>query len=176
MRAALFQQIKEHYDAFYTKCMKQGKLPMWSTSKGFWSPAALRDVFSLFEQLQLDRYKNFLDMGSGDGSVVATASLFTNATGVEIDKELIDQGYTIAKKLLLSKANYFHGDFFNLPFSQYDIIFWNPDTPSYRGLEAKFAKELKGHLLIFGDHFHPQKLRMRVEFALPTTTATLYSK
>ena len=44
------------------------------------------------------------------------------------------------------------------------------------GLESKFTRELKGHLVIFGDHFHPQKLKARKKFILKNSTATIYSK
>ena len=43
---------------------------MRDTEVGFWGTAACDDVFELFQKINLSKFKNFIDLGSGDGKVV----------------------------------------------------------------------------------------------------------
>ena len=96
MNSILFAQIKKEYDNFYRSLLRSGKLPMRSTSKGFWNAAISDEVYEAFKRIGLHKFKNFLDIGSGDGKVVLIASLFCeNAEGIEIDNFLHNKAVEI---------------------------------------------------------------------------------
>ena len=93
MNDQLFHDIKNEYDEFYKIILKSGKLPMWNTQKGFWSASIAEEVYNTFKRIDLNKFQNFLDLGSGDGKVVMIASLFCkNAEGVEVDSFLHSKG------------------------------------------------------------------------------------
>ncbi|MBS3105890.1 hypothetical protein J4234_06570 [Candidatus Woesearchaeota archaeon] len=160
MNDSTFQNIKEEYDDFYRSLLKDGKLPMRSTSKGFWNASITGEVYESFKKLKLNKFKNFLDIGSGDGKVVLIASLFCkNAEGIEIDKNAV-----------------FHNkDFFGHDFSKYDVLFLAPDAPLERGLENKLLKEMKGKLIHYGHHFQPRFLKKENSFLVNGNLVSLYS-
>jgi hypothetical protein len=84
-----FNQIKKEYDDFYRRLLRSGKLPMRSTEKGFWNASISDEVYETFKRIGLQKFKSFLDIGSGDGKVVLIASLFCRtAEGIEIDNFL----------------------------------------------------------------------------------------
>ena len=99
MNDKIFLTIKEEYDKFYRSLLKKGRLPMWSTEKGFWNSSITDDLYETFKKINLHKFKSFLDIGSGDGKVVLIASLFCkNAEGIEIDDFLHNKYYShIAK-------------------------------------------------------------------------------
>ena len=177
MNAELFDQIKKEYGVFYKSLMLRGRLPMWSTEKGFWNASIADEVFEAFRKIKLDKFKNFLDIGSGDGKVVLIASLFCgNAEGVEIDDALHHKALEIQSRLGVSNAVFHNKDFFQHDFSKYDILFSAPDAPFERGLENKLLKEMKGKLIHYGHHFHPQNLKKENSFMINGNLASLYTK
>ena len=92
-----FNEIKKEYDNFYRSLLRIGRLPMWSTEKGFWNASIAEEVYEVFKKIKLNQFKNFLDVGSGDGKVVFIASLFCkNADGIEIDQFLHNKAITFA--------------------------------------------------------------------------------
>src|SRR3989338_3719140 len=100
-----FAKIKEEYDNFYRSLMKRGKLPMRSTEKGFWNASPSDEVFKAFKKMNLKKFKNFLDIGSGDGKVVLIAALFCkNAEGVEIDDLLHHRSEEVKNNLKINNA------------------------------------------------------------------------
>ena len=176
MNFAKFQQIKKEYDGFYASFLKSGKLPMFDTGAGFWDASIDHEVYESFKRLRMHRFKNFLDIGSGDGAVVLIASLFgVNAHGIEIDRRLVQKALEVSSKLKLN-AKFFHGDFMEHDFSKYDILFINPDKPMEHGLEEKLLREMKGKLILYGHHFHPNNLKAEEVFRVNDTVVTVYSK
>jgi 16S rRNA A1518/A1519 N6-dimethyltransferase RsmA/KsgA/DIM1 with predicted DNA glycosylase/AP lyase activity len=112
-------------------------------------------------KINLQKFKNFIDIGSGDGKVVLIASLFEiDAVGIEFDKKLIDVGIKIQKKLGL-KAKFIQGDFLKHDLSEYDFIFINPDKSFEFGLEEKLLNEMhpKAKLFVYNNIFLPIKLK-----------------
>ncbi|HLC61851.1 MAG TPA: class I SAM-dependent methyltransferase [Candidatus Nanoarchaeia archaeon] len=177
MKELVFKKIKREYDDFYKSLMKRGKLPMWSTEKGFWNASIADEVFESFKKVKLNKFKNFLDIGSGDGKVVLIASLFCkNAEGIEIDDILHHKAIEIQSKLKVNNAVFHNKDFFEHDFSKYDVLFTAPDTPFERGLENKLLKEMSGKLIHYGHHFHPQNLKKEDSFTVNGTLVSLYSK
>ena len=159
-----FTKIKEEYDNFIKSMLEEGKLPYKVTSKGIWGISVCDEIFEVFKRMELQNYKNFLDIGSGDGRVVAIASLFTKAHGIEIDPELHNKALEIKEKLKLNKAEFMQKDFFEHDLSDYDVVFSFSDTALHRGLEQKLKNELKGKLMLAGPQIYPVKLNKVIEF------------
>ena len=171
-----FQLIKKEYDDFDRSLLREGRLPLKDTGIGFWNAAISQEVFELFNKLKLQKYSHFLDLGSGDGRVVMIASLFTNATGIEIDRELVNKSAELQRILDIKNVNFIHKNFMEHDISGHDVVFINPDRPMYRGLEDKLLNELKGQLIVYGHHFHPTLLQKKKEFHLDANYAALYTK
>lgn len=177
MNDNIFSQIKKEYENFYRELMGKGKLPMWSTSKGFWNASISDEVYEAFKRMGLNKFRNFLDMGSGDGKIVLIASLFCqNAEGIEIDQLLHSKAIEFKRKLKINNAAFHNKDFFEHDFSKYDILFSAPDAPLERGLENKLLKEMKGKLIHYGNHFHPNLLKKEDSFLVNGTLVSLYSR
>ena len=177
MNNAAFLQIKNEYDNFYRTILKSGRLPMWSTQKGFWNASISDEVYGAFNKFGIGKFKNFLDIGSGDGKVVMIASLFCkNAEGVEADKFLHGKALEMQRKLAIKNASFHNNDFLKHDFSKYDVLFSSPDAPMARGLENKLLKEMTGKFIHFGHHFHPASLKKEDSFLINGTLVSLYSK
>ena len=177
MNPGLFNQIKKEYDEFYKSLLSRGRLPMWSTEKGFWNASSSDEVYESFRKIKLNKFKKFLDIGSGDGKVVLIASLFCKkADGIEIDDFLHHKALQMQAKFGIRNAEFRNKDFFEHDFSKYDILFLSPDTPLERGLEKKLLKEMKGKLMHYGHHFSPISLKKEKTFFVNGTTVSLYSK
>jgi SAM-dependent methyltransferase len=160
-RKKRFLEIKQKYDEFYQTFYSKGKGAVFDTEKGIWGPSGTENVYGLFEKIKLGRFRNFLDIGSGDGKVVLLAALFgVNAVGVEFDKRLVEVGEKIKKELKL-KANLICGDYFSHDFSKYDFIFINPDQGFHKGLEDKLLKEMRAdaRLFVYNNIFLPRFLK-----------------
>jgi len=188
MNDSTFQNIKEEYDDFYRSLLKDGKLPMRSTcdmrvseansltSHGFWNASITGEVYESFKKLKLNKFKNFLDIGSGDGKVVLIASLFCkNAEGIEIDNFLHSKAQQIKNNFGIKNAVFHNKDFFGHDFSKYDVLFLAPDAPLERGLENKLLKEMKGKLIHYGHHFQPRFLKKENSFLVNGNLVSLYS-
>jgi len=170
-----FNKIKKEYDDYYKSFYDNGKFPMGDTEKGFWGAAISEDVFDFFQKIELQKFKHFIDLGSGDGKVVLIASLFTKATGIEFDKDLIDKSNEVKDKLDL-KAEFLQKDFFDLDLSEYDFVFINPDKDFYHGLEDKLLKELKGTLFVYNFVFSPRFLKKGRTYWAKQTPVASYTK
>ena len=172
-----FLQIKKEYDEFYRSLLKDGKLPMWSTSKGFWNASIADEVYGAFKKAGLQKFKSFLDIGSGDGKAVLIASLFCrNAEGIEIDNFLHSKAEEIKNKFGIRNAVFHNKDFFGHDISKYDALFLAPDAPLDRGIEGKLLKEMNGKLIHYGHHFHPRFLKKENSFLVNGTLVSVYSK
>ncbi|MBI2657519.1 hypothetical protein HYX08_02380 [Candidatus Woesearchaeota archaeon] len=177
MNGIAFSQIKKEYDGFYRQLLQKGRLPMWSTSKGFWNASIADEVYEAFKKISLGKFKNFLDIGSGDGKIVLIASLFCdNAEGVEIDRFLHNRAVEARNRLKITNAVFHNKDFFGHDFSKHDILFSAPDVPMERGLENKLLNEMKGNLLHYGNHFHPRFLKKESGFMVNGTMVSVYVK
>lgn len=168
-------EIKTVYDCFNNWLLSKGRLPLWSTKNGFWSGSIINEVHQAFQNLKPYSYQSFLDLGSGDGRVVAVASLFFNkAEGVEIDDWLHKQAQNMNRHLRCNTTLH-NKNFHDHNVSDYDLVFINPDKPFHRGTEEKLLKELKGDLLVYGSEFRPQQLNLKKEFSINGTKVGVYS-
>ena len=171
-----FAEIKKEYDNFYKELLRKGRLPLWSTGKGFWGGVIADEVYEAFKRINLHKHKSFIDLGSGDGKVVLIASLFCDrAVGIEIDNELFQKSVEMQIKLNRPNAIFLNNDFHDNNIDNFDVAFVYPDAPMYRGLEKKLLNELRGKLLHYGHHFHPDNLRAIDKFTINGSLFTLYS-
>lgn len=169
-----YAKIKDSYNRFYNELLASGKLPLRDTGIGFWDSALSDDIWHLFNKIKLQDYKNFLDLGSGDGKVVLIASLFTNAHGIEADEELHNKAEEMKKKHKIRKAKFTHGNYMDHDLKKYDVVFLNPDK-RLTELEPKLQKELKGKLIVYNHLFHPQMMKKEMHMTAGTTPTTVYS-
>lgn len=151
-----FKKIEQYHHQKQGKMLVSGKGVQRLTSHGYWAAAHPGSVYELFKKIQLNDFSHFLDLGSGDGMVVAIASLFTKATGIEVDEPLHKEAETMNKKLKL-KGSFLCKDYMDSDISAYDFIFINPDNYFYQ-LEGKLKKEFKGTLVIVDNIFRPLTL------------------
>jgi hypothetical protein len=177
MKLDIFSKIKQKYDEFYSLFYAKGKGTVADTEKGIWGPAGTQDVYDFFVKIKLQNYKNFLDLGSGDGKVVLIASLFTKATGVEFDKELVKTGEQIKKQLKLD-AEFIQGDYLKHDISKYDFIFINPDKGFEYSLEEKLLKEMgpKAKLFVYNNIFLPRFLKKEKTYLFEGIPVICYIK
>lgn len=175
LKDKLFENIKQEYDVFYKSFLKKGKIPYYETEKGTWGISVADYIYDFFKKIDLKKYKNFLDLGSGDGKVVLIASLFTKATGIEHDKKLFNKSIKIKDKLKL-KANFIQEDFLKHDLTKYNIIFINPDKGFHQGIEDKLLKELKGILIVYNFIYQPRFLKKGKTYLFEQTPITIYSK
>ena len=172
MHFARFLTIKGAYDQLYTSMLARGKLPLKDTGVGYWSMAVADDIYTLFQRIKLQDSKNFIDIGSGDGKVVMIASLFTKASGIEIDSELHEKALKVRDKLGL-KAKLVKGDYHDLDLSKYDVIFYHPDHANHK-LELKLMDELKGKLILYGPDNHPTSFQREMSFIANSTPVSIF--
>ena len=173
---ARFAQIKHEYNKFYNGLLRQGKINCRDTGIGLWGCSAPDTIFNFFKEIKLERFNNFLDLGSGDGIVVLIASLFTNAKGIEFDKELHDKAIEIQDNLNMN-AEFESMDFNETNLSGYDIIFINPDKSFTRSkVEKKLLHEMTGILAVYNHIFSPNFLKKEKIFWHDHIPITIWSR
>lgn len=177
MNDSAFVEIKKEYDTFYKDLLRQGKLPLWSTGKGFFGGVIADEIYEAFKRIKLHKHKTFIDLGSGDGKVVLTAALFCKrAVGIEMDNGLFKKSMEMQMKLNIPNAIFYNSDFYDQSISAFDYVFVYPDSPMHRGLEKKLLNELTGKLLHYGHHFHPQNLNVEDKFLVNGNLFTVYTR
>ncbi len=181
MKDEYFNKIKEKYDNFQRFLLENGRLPAMDTKIGYWGVTPLPELYELFKRINLGQYKNFIDIGSGDGRVVLLASIFgIEAHGIEYDQWLSNTSIFIKRRLDLPhfrKTRLLHDNFMDHDLSRYNIIFTNPDKPFFRDeFESKLLKELNGQLIVHGWEFHPQHLRKKENHIINGEKFVLYTK
>lgn len=160
IRKRRFNRIKKSYDEKDDAEVSIRGNVLKDTSYGFFVPSNMDKVFELFSMIELQKYRNFVDLGSGDGRIVLIASLFTKATGIESDSELHKESLEMMNKLGL-KARFEQGDYMEHDISRYDAVYMYPDKKISPGLNKKLKKELKGELIIYTNMFLPKELETR---------------
>ena len=121
-RNLTFSKIKTAYQDFYQELkLLENRPPYRPTKSGMWATSAAEEVYRAFSHFELDQYCHMADLGSGDGIVVAIASLFTQATGYELDEWLYQQSIKLGNSLNLSKATFLRTDFLQASLTSYDL-------------------------------------------------------
>lgn len=162
-RYLTFKKIETAYQDFYQVLeLLEKRTPYRNTKAGMWATSAAEEVYRVFCHLKLDQYSHMADLGSGDGIVVAIASLFTRATGYEIDEWLYEQSIKFGQSLNLSKAKFLRTDFLRANLANHDLLYLYPDKPFYE-LEERLLDTWRGNLLVGGPHFPPHYLKKIAE-------------
>ncbi len=171
--AGKFSRINDEYHKLTIKFLTGRKL-LKNTSKGTYAAAACSTIFELFKKINLSKYHSFCDLGSGDGRVVAVASTFTTAAGIECDHELVEVSKSIVDKLQLQSCSYFEGDYLLEDLSRFEVLFINPDGPLYK-LEKKLRDtKFKGLVVVFNTLYEPLNLKKKDEFFLDMMKVGVY--
>ncbi|MBI5060718.1 MAG: class I SAM-dependent methyltransferase [Candidatus Aenigmarchaeota archaeon] len=129
------------------------------TDVGIWVPARTEHLLDLFKKIRLERHRNFIDLGSGDGRVVAAAALFgVQATGIEYDTGLhfvsirkMQHFPEINRGIKLIKGNYHDYDI-----SGFDMIFVHGDGHVPEELRQKLEYEMRPGAKALFYIYHPQ--------------------
>ena len=153
-------------------CGKEA-LPYKKTEKGLWATSVTEDLYQAFKWVSLDRYSYFVDLGSGDGRVVAVASLFTRAAGIEIDPELYRLSLQLKDILKLDNVSLYRGDFRTFNLDQFDFIYMYPDRARI-SIESAIVG-WRGAVMIAGPHFQPQGWKKVGEKKFSVEKFSLYS-
>lgn len=158
-----FNIIKKEYSEFEKSFLKKGIKPMRTTNFGFWAGSKTDDLFEFYKKVNLKKFKHLLDLGSGDGRMVLIASLFTKATGVEVDQELVKISnrlkQDIEKKGVKTECNFICDDFRNLDLSKYDFLISYYDKIFTLEIENKIKNEFKGEFYLYNDIYLPKFLK-----------------
>jgi hypothetical protein len=158
-RNLAFSKIKAAYQDFYKRLnLLEDTPPYRSTKSGMWATSVAEEIYRAFCHFELDQYNHLADLGSGDGIVVVIASLFTQATGYEIDEWLYQQSIKLSHSLNLSKATFLRKDFLQANLTGYDMLYLYPDKPFYE-LEERLLATWSGRILVNGPHLPPRYLR-----------------
>jgi hypothetical protein len=173
-RDLAFRKVKTAYQDFYQRLkLLEDRPPYRSTKSGMWATSIAEEVYRGFCHFQLDQYSHMADLGSGDGIVVAIASLFTQATGYEIDEWLYQKSIEFWHSLNLSKATFLRADFLRADLRGHDLLYLYPDKPFYE-LEERLLTTWRGRLLVNGPHFPPRYFRRIAECAPSVGRFVLY--
>ncbi len=170
--------MKKSFDrinAYYTKRRAKLLLDKKSqrpTKSGYWAASDPLQVFELFRKIKLENSKSFVDLGSGDGIVVAIASLFTKSTGIESDEKLHWDALKMRRELKLDCV-FKNADYLDEDLSGYDLIFINPDNYFYK-LEKKLLDEFKGKIVIVDNIFRPLTLEAKKQVSVRGATFSVY--
>lgn len=146
---------------------------MSMTEKGIFQGADMDVLHELFSELSLQKYKRFIDLGSGDGRVVYAASNRLLSVGIEFDKELVDLSISLYGRTN-HPVKFICGDFYEHNISKYDVVFIAPDTGFENGMEDKLQQELKGLLIVYNNLFLPRKLKLVNEFEIKGVPITVW--
>lgn len=151
-RKTSFHRVAARFERRYRSLQETRGAPYRLTAKGAWAASTAEAVYSFFEALPLDRYRLFLDAGSGDGIVICIAGLFTRAIGIEVDPDLCRTAQRLAGELdLTGRVGFVCGDFLRLPIRKADCLYVYPDKP-FDAL-ADGLEGWRGDLLVYGPHF-----------------------
>lgn len=173
-----YENIKDAYNDFYKFLYVKHKMfPVKDTGVGYWGVSVADEVFEIFKRIELHKFKHMLDLGSGDGKVVMIGSLFTKSSGVEFDPWLVSVSHDVRNKLMhipsMNRVTFHQGDFKQHDFSNYDVIFLNPDKEPHH-IQSKLQDEFKGVLILYGNHMPMTSLRTHSQFVVEGTPVTLY--
>lgn len=174
-REKKFLEIKQAYRDVEKKIKAEKGGSVFETEKGIFGSTDCDDIFDFFKKIKLSHSNRFIDLGSGDGRVVLTASLFADSTGVEADEELNDAAIQIRNRLDLS-ATFIGEDYLRYDLSSYDFVFINPDKEFSKGLDEKLAKELKDRIFVYSNVFLPNKLKKGKTFWIKENKIISYTK
>ena len=121
-----FDVLLDYFELRDSKIIAKRGQVSYETSTGFYIPSSLVHLWQAFRELKLKG--KFLDAGSGDGRVVALASMLgLDAYGIESEPELVKESIIInndlKNKQIINNFTIKQNDFENEDLSQFDIIY-----------------------------------------------------
>lgn len=125
-----------------------GNLAPVTMKKGEFFPTVLQEILPMLSR-QVTPGARFLDLGSGDGRVVFLANLLgADAYGIEYEKELVEASLKaqggLSDLVEPRRVHFLKGDFFEFPWSEYDVIFYfNLSSSDQARVLRKLASEMK---------------------------------
>ena len=149
--------------------------PYKMTPAGMWACSKSEEVYDLLGQLDLEAYRHFADLGSGDGRAVLIASLLLPATGIEADPGLVEASQAMAGRLGLSRARFVCADCRQVDITPFDLLFVYPDKP-LDWLIKMLPENWRGHLLVYGPYFQPTELTNLKTIYAGKTMCTLWER
>ena len=172
-RAESFAKIEKEYQEYDKQRILSGKF-LQKTSLGHYGTAAVSSLLESFSKLYLGQFRSFVDLGSGDGRAALIASLFTQATGVEIDESLI----SVSKEMSIKTgvfATFVQKDFEEINLRGFQALFINPDK-SFYALEKKLHAEMdpSARLIVYGNLYRPLHLRLEKEIVVDGVKIGVY--
>ena len=159
-RSKLYKEILDEYNKQDRKQSEKEGNVIKFTEKGFFVPSSIRQVYSFFNHINLEKYRNFIDLGAGDGRIALLASIFTKSSGIEVNEELYKKSIR-NKHWLGLDANLMEGNYMEHDISQYDVVYMYPDDVIGPELNRKLKSELKGDLILFTNTFLPKGLEIK---------------
>lgn len=171
MQQGRFETVRQAYARRRSRLMVEGRSQR-RTGRGYWAMSDPLQVFELFRRLDLQDFRGFVDLGSGDGVVVAVASLFTEAAGIESDEVLHREAEEIRARLGMDFVLK-NMDFLEEDLSRYDFIFINPDNYFHR-LEKRLVEDFRGRIVIVDNIFRPLTLRPERSVSVMGSSFSVY--
>ncbi len=144
------------------------------TRVGLWASSRPVFVYYFFKKLSLANKGLFLDAGSGDGLVVAIASIFTRAMGIECDIELCKIACKAFRDIGISNANVFCGNYLDHKIWKADVIYLYPDKPINNLVKLLYLQKWQGELWIYGHHFPPEFAKLKTKLKKGKDFLTVY--
>lgn len=179
-RLLILKSIANEYRLLSDEMLKK-KIFMKPTSIGYFAGARIDDIHDIFEKIGLEKYKKFIDLGSGDGRVVLMAAAYTSAEGVELDDELFTTALRMQKKLSshapLKKAVFHKKNYMtDIHLDDYDVIFINPDGRLYE-LEKKLRQEMKKDaiLIVYNAVYQPTNMKLKRTIGIGPSAGFVYT-
>lgn len=174
------ETIKNRYQEFENQLLRNGIFLARDTGIGYWGVTHIEALHTALQEVGVDKHKQFIDLGSGDGRVVLmAAAMGVKATGIEADDWLTNSALEMKRKIKhpsMEDAQFFKEDFMKMDLSAYDFIYISPDKPFYRGLEQKLKREASGKVLVHGFEFQPTTLKKEKELVINGNKFVLYGK
>lgn len=156
-----FLTIRAAYQARDAARLRNGQLSLRTTQYGFWGTTNMNDAYELFRRIKLEERKGFLDLGCGDGRIVAIASLFTEAHGIEGDAALVSEGRTIFRELGLDPELVLHGNYEASTFTGVDVLFMFPDKAFTDTFVRRLEQHFRGVLYLYTNIYPLQRPKGR---------------
>ena len=142
--------------------------------KGLFYPILLEDLLPAFESY-IAPGSRFLDLGSGDGRAVFLARVLgAHATGIEYDEKLVELSLRALAALEdvvdAEGVEIVRGDFFESPWSGYDIIFYfDQSSFAQERVREKLRRELDPGAVLLVGHEQAPFPGLVLETAFPDT-------
>lgn len=118
-------------------------------------PSKQKDIANMIKLAKIKKGERIIDMGAGDGEIViALAKAGYKAEGCEINPVLIRKAQKRIKKLgLEKKAKVYYKNFWDLDFSDFDVVFLYGTSYIMNRLEKKLLDELRPGSRLVSNYF-----------------------